>query len=58
MEKEELKIGKKTMFFFVWFRRENTEDGKYGGKKIHPSSQIFNFPDLGGKVGRKERKWG
>ena len=43
-EKEERKIGEKMMFSLVWFRRENTKDEKYWGKKIHPGPQIFILP--------------
>ena len=57
MEKEEWKTGKKIMFSLIWFRKENTKDGKYWGKKIHRAHKYLS-PDLGGKVGRKERKVG
>ena len=43
-EKEERKIGEKMMFSLVWFKRENTKDEKYSGKKIHPGPQIFILP--------------
>ena len=43
-EKEERKIGEKMMFSLVWFRRENTKDEKYWGKKIYPGPQIFILP--------------
>ena len=45
------------MFSLIWFRKENTKDGKYWGKKIHRAHKYLS-PDLGGKVGRKERKVG
>ena len=32
------------MFSLVWFKRENTKDEKYWGKKIHPGPQIFILP--------------
>ena len=55
MEKEERKIEEKMMFSLVWFRRENTKDGKHW-EKNPPGPTNFYPPDLGGKLGRKERK--
>ena len=55
MEKEERKIEEKMMFSLVWFRRENTKDGKHW-EKNPPGPTNFYPPDLGGKPGRKERK--
>ena len=57
MEKEEWKTRKKTMFFLVWFRIENTKDGNIEEKNPPGPTNIYP-PDLGGKVGRKERKVG
>ena len=57
MEKKERKTWKKIKFSFVWFRRENTNDGKHWGKNP-PGPKNFYPPNLGGKLGRKERKGG
>ena len=57
MEKEKWKTGKKIMFSLIWFRKENTKDGKYWEKKIHRAHKYLSSR-FGRKSGKKREKSG
>jgi len=57
MEKEARKIEEKMMFSLVCFKRENTKDGKYLGKKSTRAHKLLSSR-FGRKIVKKREKRG